>query len=172
MQLRSSLSSFSFLLTSILVKMRFSSYALPALAANLAAALPAPQPQDIDLSMVAAAPDPTYSEAIGVAAQTVTYDTSSLIASASAAASSVSVAVSDVLSETAVASAPAKRAINTPTTCAVQPTGAPNVPTYARADDTAANFLANTYYSTAANGATTPSGYTLAFSNMQASSGA
>ncbi|KAG9668605.1 hypothetical protein KCU99_g7663, partial [Aureobasidium melanogenum] len=151
--------------------MLFSFYALSALAVNLAAALPAPAPQDIDLDMVIAAPDPSFSEAVGVAAQTVTYDTSSVIASASAAASSVSIAVSDVLSHTVVASAPAKRAVTT-TTCAAQPAGATSAPTYASADDNASNFLANTYYASVASAAPTPSGYSQAFVNKQASNNA
>ncbi|KAH0367752.1 hypothetical protein KCU65_g4429, partial [Aureobasidium melanogenum] len=147
--------------------MRFSSYALPALAANLVAAMP--RPQDIDLDMVLAAPDPTFSEAVGVAAQTVTYDTASLIAEATAAVSSVSVEVSDVLSQTAIATN-AKRAA--PTTCAPQPTGATSAPTYAADADNAANFLANTYYASVASAAPTPSGYSQAFVAQQASNNA
>lgn len=147
--------------------MRFSSYALPALAANLAAAMP--RPQDIDLDMVLAAPDPTFSEAFGVAAQTVTYDTASLIAEATAAVSSVSVEVSDVLSQTAIATN-AKRAAAT--ICAPQPTGATSAPTYASDVDNAANFLANTYYASVASAAPTPSGYTQAFVAQKASNNA
>ncbi|KAK5999569.1 hypothetical protein QM012_005422 [Aureobasidium pullulans] len=144
--------------------MRFSSYALPALAANLAAAMP--RPQDIDLDMVLAAPDPTFTEAVGVVAQTVTYDTASLIAAATSAVSSVSIEVSDVLSQTAIATN-AKRAAAT--TCAPQPSGATSAPTYAAASDNAVNFLANTYYASVASAAPTPSGYTQAFVAKQAS---
>lgn len=140
--------------------MRYPCYALPILAANLAAALP----QAIDLSMVMDTPDPTYSEAVG-AAQTITYDTASLIAVASAAASSVSIAVSDVLSQTAIIS---KRAA-TATTCVPQLTGATSAPTYSASDDNAVNFLANTYYASVASAAPTPSGYNQAFVNQQAS---
>lgn len=147
--------------------MRFSSYALPALAANLVAALP--RPQEIDLDMVLAAPDPTFSEEVGVVAQTVTYDTASLIAEATAAVSSVSVEVSDVLSQTAVASK-AKRAAAT--TCAPQPAGATSVPTYAADADNAANFLANTYYASVASNAPVPTGYTQSFVAQQASNNA
>ncbi|KAI4746529.1 hypothetical protein E4T50_03130 [Aureobasidium sp. EXF-12298] len=145
--------------------MRFSSYALPALAANLVAAMP--RPQDIDLDMVIDTPDPTYSEQVGVAAQTVTYDTASLIAAATSAVSSVSVEISDVLSQTAVVS---KRAATT--TCAPQPSGATSAPTYAAGSDNAANFLANTYYASVASAAPTPSGYTQAFVAQQASNNA
>lgn len=148
--------------------MRFSSCTLPALVANLAAALPAAQPQQIDLSMVLDTPDPTFSVAVGVSAQTITYDTASLIAVASAAASSVSIAVSDVLSQTAVIS---KRAVTT-TTCVPQLTGATSAPTYSPGDDNAANFLANTYYASVASAAPTPSGYNQAFLNQQASNNA
>lgn len=147
--------------------MRFPSYALPALAANLAAAMP--RPQDIDLDMVIDTPDPTYTQAVGVAAQTVTYDTASLIAAATSAVSSVSVEISDVLSQTAVATN-AKRAA--PTTCALQPSGATSAPTYAANADNAANFLANTYYASVASAAPTPSGYSQAFVAQQASNNA
>jgi hypothetical protein len=147
--------------------MRFSSYALPALAANLVAALP--RPQDIDFDLVLAAPDPTFTQAVGVTAQTITVDPQALIASATAAISSVSVDASDVLSSTAVAQA--KRAA---ATCVSQPAGATSAPTYAPGADTdnAANFLANTYYSSVASAAPTPSGYSQAFLNKQASNNA
>ncbi|THV66682.1 hypothetical protein D6D17_03159 [Aureobasidium pullulans] len=145
--------------------MRFSSYALPALAANLVAALPAPQ--EIDLDMVLDTPDPTFSEAVGVVAQTITYDTASLIAVATAAASSVSIEISDVLSQTAVVS---KRAA--PATCVPQPSGATSAPTYAAGTDNAANFLANNYYASVASAAPTPTGYNMAFVNQQASNNA
>ncbi|KAG9604408.1 hypothetical protein KCU86_g583, partial [Aureobasidium melanogenum] len=145
--------------------MRFSSYALPALAANLAAALPAAQPQEIDLSMVLDTPDPTFSQAVGVAAQTVTYNAASLIAVASAAASSVSIAVSDVLSQTTAIS---KRAA-TATTCVPQLTGASSAPTYSAGADNAANFLADTYYASVASAAPIPTGYNQAFMDQQAS---
>lgn len=146
--------------------MRFSSYALPALAANLAAALP--RPQDFDFSIIDAAPDPTFTQATGVTAQTITIDPQALIASATAAISSVSVDAGDVLSSTAVAQA--KRAAAT--TCVPQPAGATSAPTYAAADDNAANFLANTYYSSVASAAPTPSGYSQSFLNKQASNNA
>ena len=149
--------------------MRFSSYALPALAANLAAAMP--RPQDIDLDMVLAAPDPTYSEAVGATAQTITVDPEALIASATAAVSSVSVEVSDVLSQTAIATN-AKRAVAT--TCAQQPAGASSAPTYAPGADTdnVSAFRANTYYSSVAAAAPTPSGYTQSFKAQTASNNA
>ncbi|KAH0168770.1 hypothetical protein KCU67_g3338, partial [Aureobasidium melanogenum] len=145
--------------------MRFSSYALPALAANLIAAMP--RPQDIDLDMVIDTPDPTFSEAVGVAAQTVTYNSASVIAAATSAVSSVSVEISDVLSQTAVVS---KRAAAT--TCAPQPSGATSAPTYAAGSDNAADFLANTYYASVASAAPTPSGYTQAFVAQEASNNA
>ncbi|KAG9868242.1 hypothetical protein KCU77_g370, partial [Aureobasidium melanogenum] len=145
--------------------MRFSSYALPALAANLVAAMP--RPQDIDLDMVIDTPDPTYSEQVGVAAQTVTYNSASVIAAATSAVSSVSIEISDVLSQTAVVS---KRAAAT--TCAPQPSGATSAPTYAAGSDNAANFLANTYYASVASAAPTPSGYSQAFVAQQASNNA
>jgi hypothetical protein len=145
--------------------MRFSSYALPALAANLAAALP--KPQDFDFSMILAAPDPTFTQATGVTAQTITIDPEALIASATADVSSVSVDASDVLSSTAVAH---KRAAAT--ICVSQPAGATSAPTYAANADNAANFRANNYYSSVASAAPTPSGYSQSFLNKQASNNA
>lgn len=145
--------------------MRFSSYALPALVANLAAA--APRPQDFDFSIIDAAPDPTFTQEVGVTAQTITVDPQALIASATAAISSVSVDASDVLSSTAVANKRAAAA-----TCVPQPAGATSAPTYAAANDNAASFLANTYYASVASAAPTPSGYAQAFLNKQASNNA
>ncbi|KAI5239551.1 hypothetical protein E4T47_09330 [Aureobasidium subglaciale] len=145
--------------------MRFSSYALPALAANLVAALPAPQ--EIDLDMVLAIPDPTYSEAVGVTAQTITYDTASIIAQATASISAVVADSGDVLSSTAVAHE--KRAA-APTTCAAQPSGANSVPAYS--PDTAGVFADNAYFPSIASAAPSIPGYTQAFANKQASSNA
>lgn len=149
--------------------MRLSTYALSALAANLVAALP--RPQDIDLDMVVDTPDPTFSEAVGAAAQTVTYDTASIIAEATASVSSVSIEISDVLSSTAVVSNLRRGAA---TTCVPQPSGATSAPTYAAGADTdnASVFLANTYYASVASAAPTPSGYNQAFVNQQASNNA
>jgi hypothetical protein len=96
-------------LTSV-IKMRFSSYALPALAANSLAALPAPQ--EVDLDMVVAAPDPiTFTEAVGVTAQTVTIDITAAAAQATARISPVVVDAGDFLSSTTVVQA--KRAAAT-----------------------------------------------------------
>jgi hypothetical protein len=145
--------------------MRFSSYALPALAANLVAALPAPQ--DIDLDMVIAAPDPTYTETLGLTAQVVTYDTTAIAAAATAAASSVAIDVTDVLDGTAIVS---KRAEATPTAahndkrelgargaaCTALPTG---VAAYALSADTASDFRANASFASIASNAPVPSGY-------------
>ena len=135
---------------------------------SLAAALPSPQ--DIDMSMVLDTPDPTYSEAVGVAAQTISYDTGSLIADATSGVSSVSIAPSDVLSQTVIVSAAKRAAATVSTTCLPQPTGASSAPTYPSNADNAANFLANNYYANVAQAAATPSGYTVAFTNQQASS--
>lgn len=145
--------------------MRFSSYALPALAANLVAALPTPQ--EIDLDMVLAAPDPTYTEAVGVTAQTITFNSAAIVAEATATISSVSVDAGDVLSSTAVAHD--KRAA---ATCVRQPTGASSAPTYAADQDDAGTFAANTYYASVASAAPTPTGYTQSFLNKQASNNA
>ena len=146
--------------------MRFSSYALPALAANLAAALP--RPQDIDLDMVEAAPDPTYTQTLGLTAQVVTYDTTAILAEATAAATVTSVAVDDVLDGTAIVSK--RDATPTPTTndkrdidivargaaCTALPTG---IASYALSADTASDFRANGSWASMASQAPVPSGY-------------
>jgi hypothetical protein len=147
--------------------MRFSSYALPALAAHLAAALP--RPQDLDFDLIDAAPDPTFTEAVGATAQTITVDPNALLASATADISSVAVDTGDVLSGTAIAH---KRAAAATVTCAPQPAGATSVPTYAVGADNVANFNANTYYGSIASKAPIPTGYSRAFLNKQASSNA
>ncbi|KAI5195519.1 hypothetical protein AUEXF2481DRAFT_8237 [Aureobasidium subglaciale EXF-2481] len=149
--------------------MRFLSYALPALAANLAAALP--RPQDIDLDMVLAAPDPTFTQDPTATAQIVAIDTAAVVAEATAAVSSVSIEISDVLSATAVVSN-LKRAAAT--TCAPQPAGATSAPTYAPGPDTdnASAFLANPYYASVASVAAAPSGYTRSFVAQQGSNNA
>jgi hypothetical protein len=159
--------------------MRFSSYALPALAANLVAALPAPQ--DIDIDMVEAAPDPTYTQTLGLTAQVVTYDTTAILAEATAAATVVSVAVSDVLEGTAIVSkrdeassssydvnaamwvtatptptANDKRDIVVRAACTALPTG---IASYALSADTASDFRANGSWASIASQAPVPSGY-------------
>jgi hypothetical protein len=159
--------------------MRFSSYALPALAANLVAALPAPQ--DIDIDMVEAAPDPTYTQTLGLTAQVVTYDTTAILAEATAAATVVSVAVSDVLEGTAIVSkrdeassssydvnaamwvtatptptANDKRDIVARAACTALPTG---IASYALSADTASDFRANGSWASIASQAPVPSGY-------------
>ncbi|KAI5272175.1 hypothetical protein E4T47_04520 [Aureobasidium subglaciale] len=144
--------------------MRFSSYAPLALAANLAAAMP--RPQEIDFDIVFAAPDPTFTEAVGITAQSITINTEALIASATAAISSVAVDITDVLSATAVVQA--KRAA---ATCVKQAPGATSVPDFS--GDTAAQFLAEPYFASVASAnAAAPTGYTQAFVNKQASNNA
>lgn len=133
--------------------MRYS-YILPAFA-SLAFALP----QDIDLDMVIAAPDPTYTTSVGLTAQVVTYDTTSILAEASAAASSISIAVDNVASTTvdvaataeATADAKVKRAA-----CDPQPTG---FAAYALSSDTAADFRANGSWASIASAQPVPTGY-------------
>lgn len=133
---------------------------VPALAA-IAAALPAPNPQQINLDLVLNAPRPTFTQATGVTAQVVTYDTSAILASATAA-SSISVALTNVAS-----SSPSvvKRAV-----CSPQPSGYGPVTTSPR--DDAASFLANPVYANAALSAAVPSGYVQTFRNLTASSSA
>ena len=136
------------------------SLAVPAFAA-LAAALPAPQ--EIDIELLLAVPDPTVTQAIGVSAQTVSYDAESLAAQATAAATSVSIAVSDVASPTAVEKSDA---------CAPQLTGVTQSGYAVTATDNPSAFLANPAFAAAATNAPIPSGYTSAFQNLNASSSA
>lgn len=139
--------------------MRFS-LALPALLIGFASALPAPQ--DIDLDLVVDTPDPSYTLAVGVTAQVVTYDATALAAQATEAVSSVEIDVSDVASSTIKAKHKFKRAA-----CATQPVGATGAPTVST--DTPSAFASNAGFSSVAAAAPTPSGYTNTFTNMNAS---
>jgi hypothetical protein len=134
--------------------------ALQAVAVNIAVAVAFPQ--DLNLDMVIAAPDPTYTEAVGVTAQSVSYNPTSIVAQVTSAVSSVSVQVSDVLSGTAVA----KRDIAKRTACATQPTGASS---YASAPTDPSAWASYSVFASAASVAPTPSGYTKEFTNLAAS---
>lgn len=134
-----------------------------ALAAAMAGmTLASPMPQGLDLEALAVLPPPpTYTIATGLAAQTVTVDTASLVAS-------VVSAISEVPLSTTGAAIKAKRQA-TASVCSggnAQPTGSGPVTT----PDTAAAFLANPAYGQAALAASTPPGYTQVFKNLNASS--
>lgn len=137
--------------------------ALQAVAVNIAVAVAFPQ--DLNLDMVIAAPDPTYTEAVGVTAQSVSYNPTSIVAQVTSAVSSVSVQVSDVLSGTAVA----KRDIAKRTACATQPTGASS---YTSAPTDPSAWASYSVFASAASVAPTPSGYTKEFTNLAASNNA
>ncbi|KAK6003873.1 hypothetical protein QM012_008723 [Aureobasidium pullulans] len=125
--------------------MRCSALALPAIVANLVAALP--RPQEIDLDMVIAAPAPTYTVIPGSSAQIVTYDTSSILAAVTAAASSVSIAVTNVATATSVANV--KRSA-----CDPQATGV-----YTYQTDSPSAFSADPRWASLASNAPVPTGY-------------
>ena len=129
----------------------------------LGSAISSPMPQGMELGVLQALPSPsTYTVAIGVAAQTVSIDQASIIAS-----------VVSVLTEnpTATTLGLQKR---TPVATSVchngksQPTGAGPVPS----PDSVSAFLAYPAFSSAATSAPTPSGYALAFQNLRASNNA
>lgn len=131
--------------------------------AALAAAIPAPIPQEIEIDLLLAVPEPTVTQAIGVAAQTVSYDAESLAAQATAAATSISIAVSDVASATAIEKRDA---------CVPQLTGVTQSGYAVTATDNPSAFLANPAFAAAATNAPVPSGYTNAFQNLNASNSA
>jgi hypothetical protein len=127
--------------------------------AALAAAMPAARPQEIDVNMVLNAPEPvTYDPAVGVTAQVVTYDFTSLAAQATAPATSPT---SDVA---ATATAIEKRGA----ACTSLAPGASGAPAYS--PDTPAAFASNSDFASIASNAAVPSGYLQTFSNANASS--
>lgn len=131
--------------------------AIPGFAA-LAVAMPAARPQEIDINMVLAAPEPvTYDPAVGVTAQVVSYDYTSLIAQATAPATSVA---SDAA---ATATAIEKRGA----ACTSLAPGATGAPTYS--PDTPSAFASNPAFASIASNAPVPSGYTNTFTNVNAS---
>lgn len=138
-----------------------STFMLAALAALVAAA---PHPQDIDFSMVLAAPNPTYSEAIGVSAQVVTYNAATILAAATATIADVSVVETDVAKRDAMLDVEKRAA------CDPQPAGATGAPT--QTTDTAPAFASNTAFASIASAAPTPAGYSNTFTNLNASNNA
>jgi len=120
-----------------------------------------PVPQDIDLDLIIAAPDPTFTEAVGVTAQVVSYNTQSIVAEATSVTSvtvqSVAAAETDV----------AERRLARRGNCAAQPPGASGAPTVS--PDSASAFVSNTAFASTASAASTPSGYDRTFVNLAAS---
>jgi len=131
----------------------FSAFA--AIAAASPIANPAPQLIDIDGINAANSPVP-QGPSVGIAVQTPTYNPTLAAASASANAIATPVA-------TTVASRRVVRDVDAP--CGQQPPGSGNV----SVPDTPQGFLKDKNYTTIANKATTPGGYTKSFSNLQAS---
>ncbi|PNS16124.1 hypothetical protein CAC42_4525 [Sphaceloma murrayae] len=138
--------------------MRFYSTAaaIAGLVASVSAA-PAPVPQDIDFDLVYALPNPSSSVALGVTAQVVTYDPTSVVKDA------IPQITQDPHNDEPSA-AVRKRAA-----CKAQPAGAKGAPTVA---DDPASFKNSTALADAALKAVTPAGYTQTFKNLQASNNA
>ncbi|KAI5247112.1 hypothetical protein E4T42_06060 [Aureobasidium subglaciale] len=145
-------------ISQFLIAMRYAALALPAIVANLAAALP--RPQDIDLDLVIAAPDPTYTEIPGASVQIVTYDTSSILAEATAAASSLSIAVTNVATATSVANV--KR-----NACESQVAGV-----YSYQTDSASAFRADPRWASMASNVPVPTGFVQTQTNANAANSA
>lgn len=126
----------------------------------------APRPQDIDFALADALPDPTFTEAVGVTAQVVTYDTSAILSSAAPQITATSVNTDAAVIASTDAANNQKR-----DACAAQsaqPSGYGPVPS----PDTPSAFTSYSSFVAAATGAPVPSGYTQAFSNLQASNNA
>ncbi|KAI9851590.1 MAG: hypothetical protein M1838_003302 [Thelocarpon superellum] len=118
------------------------------LCAFAALATAAPKPQNIDFDAIKSAPSPTVTgPPIDASAQTISPN----LASASSIAAHPTTPSMD------------KRGVNDP--CGIQPAGSGPVPT----PDTAEAFLADTELQQASLNATTPDGFEVAFSNLQAS---
>lgn len=130
-----------------------------ALSSLLALVAAAPASQDIDFDLADSVPNPSYVTSIGVTAQLVTYDATSVLA---AAAAQITATETD---DSGIAARNEKR-----TACQVQPTGAKNAPTVST--DTPAAFTANAAFASLANAAPTPSGYVNAFTNLHGSNNA
>lgn len=133
------------------------------LSSVLGLACAAPRPQDIDFELAKSLPDLVYSEAIGVTAQVITYDASTVLPSAAAQITATVVNTDGAVIATTDAASNQKR-----DACAAQPaqpSGFGAVPT----PDTASAFQSYSSFKAAATGASTPPGYTRQFSNLQAS---
>ncbi|KAI4729969.1 hypothetical protein E4T49_02327 [Aureobasidium sp. EXF-10728] len=128
----------------------------------LAAATPVPQ--DIAFEMVQDTPDPSYSIAVGIASQSVSYDAVSIHADATEVAS-VTVDVTDLAQPTTGLQRMVRRG-----NCATQPTDASAAPTYS--PDAASAFASATTFGIVASSAPTPSGYDQTFANLAASNNA
>lgn len=127
--------------------------------------------QGLDFDAInALPPPPTYTMDVGVAAQTVTLDQASLIASVVSAVSADPISTANPDDATLPiddSSKKAKRqaASSTCTGGTVQPTGCGPVSN----PDTPAGFKANTVYASIASAAPTPSGYSQVFQNLAGS---
>jgi hypothetical protein len=126
----------------------------------------APRPQNIDFSLADALPDPTFSIAVGVTAQVVTYDASAILSSAASQITATVVNTAAAVIATTDAASNQKR--DACSAQPAQPSGYGPVPS----PDTPSAFLSYSSFAAAATGAPVPSGYTQEFSNLQASNNA
>jgi hypothetical protein len=122
----------------------------------------APAPQDIDFDLAYALPNPTFTQAIGVTAQTVSYNPTTVYAAAAA-----QVTQTDIDSDAAVAT-DAVSVIKRAAACATQPVGYGPVPS----PDSVSAFYALPAISETAIAAPTPSGYVKQFENLRGSNNA
>ena len=123
----------------------------------------APWPQDIDFALAEAIPDPVYSEAVGVTAQVITYDTAAIPASAApqTTANTVDTSAAVVLTTDAASN----QKCDACAAQSVQPSDYGPIPS----PDTPSAFVSYSSFAAAATKATVPSEYTQQFSNLQAS---
>ena len=143
----------------------FIMYSFFVLAALGAFAVANPVPQEIDLEMVAAAPDPTFSQAVGITAQVVTFNSATIVAQATSV-TEVTVDATDAASPTDTPAARLARRGN----CATQPAGATGAPSVTT--DTPSAFVSNSAFASVASAAATPSGYDRTFVNLAGSNNA
>jgi hypothetical protein len=135
------------------------SFILASAIAALVAAAPAPQ--DIDFDLAYALPNPTFTEALGVTAQVVTYNPTTIL---SAAASQITASNTNT-AVVATSDAPSnqKRAA-----CAALPAGFGPTPSI----DSPSAFSTYGAFADAANAAFPPSGYVQQFVNLKGSNNA
>lgn len=125
----------------------------------------APRPQDMDFDLIDSTPDPPLVTNLLEAPATVVYNPSTAVAAVVAAATTSLAAAATTAFASSLAARDIEKRLPACTTIATGLGPTPSV-------DSAAAFLSNPVYSNQANTANTPSGYTLEFQNLDASSNA
>ena len=137
------------------------------LSAAAALTLASPVPQELDLSLVDSVATPeNITIPTDVTSQNITYDSDDAANTVQTAVltGDDTVDISDSTSNSTTTGSTLKKR----GTCAAQATGSGPVPS----PDTASAFLKYSAFASAASAAATPSGYTQAFKNLQASNNA